>query len=59
MILILNERNGRGRKKGRRENEREEAKKRKISKRIVNRITRDSHNEKAQQQYSWNNHEKT
>jgi hypothetical protein len=52
MIPILNERNGRGRRDGRGEKEREEPKKRKMSERIGNRITRDSRNDKTQQQYS-------
>jgi hypothetical protein len=46
---MLSQRNGRGRRDGRGEKEKEEAKKRKMPEdagRIVNRMTRDSHNEK-------------
>jgi hypothetical protein len=59
MISILNKRNGRGRGDGRGDTKREEVKKRKMSERIGNRITRDYHNEKTQQQSWWNDHEKT
>jgi hypothetical protein len=45
MIHILSQRNGKGRRDERGENEREEGKKRKMSERMINRKTRDSHNE--------------
>jgi Mor family transcriptional regulator len=59
MLPISDKRNGRGRRDGRGEKEREEAKKRKMSERMVNRITRDPHNEKIHQSYSRNGYEKT
>jgi hypothetical protein len=53
MVPILDERNGRGRRDGRGEKEKEEAKDvGKMSERIVNQTTRDSDNEKTQQQCS-------